>query len=130
MWLGLRVKTMSQDFDAAEERARLAAADLLAAANHGMALHMLRPEDAEDDVDFAVLSRRLTSYAPSATLDDAWADVGFASRAQSEIGSVAASRSALAAARSEDAVEAEAELISRLVVLAAECERRAVVLRA
>ncbi len=50
------MKTMGQDFDSAEERARLAAADLLSAANHVIALHILRPEDAEDDVDFAVPS--------------------------------------------------------------------------
>jgi hypothetical protein len=34
---------MSQDFDAAEERARLAAADLLAAASHVIAWHSMRP---------------------------------------------------------------------------------------
>ena len=120
---------MSQDFDAAEERARLAAADLLAAASHVVAWHSMRPEDARDDVDFAVLSRRFTSYAPSRTLDDAWDDVDFASRARTEIGSISAALSASAARPGEDAVAVEAEVIGRLDVLAADCERRAVALR-
>jgi hypothetical protein len=120
---------MGQDFDAAEERARLAAADLLAAANHVIALHTLRSEKARDDVDFAVLSRRTTTYAPSRTLDDAWDDVDFASRARAEIGSIAETLRAAAAGPGEKAVAAEAEAIARLNVLAAECERRAVALR-
>jgi hypothetical protein len=120
---------MTPDFDTAEERARLAAADLVAAANHVIAMHAIRPEDAQDDVDFAVLSRRFTSYAPSRTLDDARDDLDFASRAQTEVGSVSASMGALATAGGEDAAEAEAGLVGRLVVLAARCERRAVVLR-
>jgi hypothetical protein len=120
---------MTQDFDAAEERARLAAADLLAAASQVIAWHSMRPEDVRDDVDAAVLSRHFTSYAPSRTLDDAWDDVDFASRARAEIGSISATLSASAAEPGEHAVAAEAEAISRLLVLAAECERRAVALR-
>jgi hypothetical protein len=120
---------MRQDFDAAEERARLAAADLLAAASHVIVWHSMRPEDVRDDVDAAVLSRRFTSYAPSRTLDDAWDDVDFASRARAEIGSISATLSASAAGPGEDAVAAEAELIGRLDVLTAGCERRAVALR-
>jgi len=120
---------MSQDFDAAEERARLAAADLLAAASHVIAWHSMRPEDARDDVDFVVLSRRFTSYATSRTLDDAWDDVDFASRARAEIGSISATPSASGAGPGENAIAAEAGVIGRLKVLAAECERRARVLR-
>jgi len=95
---------VSQDFDAAEERARLAAADLLAAASHVVAWHSMRPEDARDDVDFA-------------------------SRARTEIGSISAALSASAARPGENAVAVEAEVIGRLDVLAADCERRAVALR-
>jgi hypothetical protein len=77
---------MSQAFDAGVERAHLAATDLLAAARQVIAWHSMRPEDARDDVDFAVLSRRITSYAPSWRLDDALDDVDFASRARALIG--------------------------------------------
>ena len=120
---------MSQDFDAASERARLAAADLLAAASQVIAWHSMRPEDVRDDVDAAVLSRRTTSYAPDWRLDDALDAVDVASRARTEIGSIAATLSASAAGPGENAVAAEAEVIGRLKVLAAECERRAVALR-
>jgi hypothetical protein len=118
---------MSQAFDAAVERAHLAATDLLAAARQVIAWHSMRPEDARDDVDFAVLSRRITSYAPSWRLDDALDDVDFASRARAEIGSIAATLGAPAPGAS--AVTTEAEAIARLDALAAECERRARVLR-
>lgn len=120
---------MRQDFGAAQERARLAAADLLAAASGVIAWHTMRPEDARDDVDFAVLSRRFTSYAPSLALGEAQDDLDFASRARTEIESISASLSALAAGHGEDAVAAEPGLTGRLDVLAAECERRAVALR-
>ncbi len=120
---------MSRDVTVAEERARLAAADLLAAANELIARLTMKPEDTQDEVDAAVLSRRFTSYALSGRLDDAWKDVDFASRARTEIGSISASLSGLSAAVNEDAAAAQAELIGRLDALAAECERRAVVLR-
>ena len=120
---------MSQAFDAAEEWARLAAADVLAAASQVIAWHSMRPEDVRDDVDAAVLSRRITSYAPSRTLDDAWNDVDFASRARAEIGNIAGIRSAPATGPGDHAVAADAEAIARLNVLAAECERRAGALR-
>jgi hypothetical protein len=120
---------MRQDFDAAEERARLAAADLLTAASHVIVWHSMRPADVRDDVDAAVLSRRFTSYAPSRTLDDAWDDVDFASRARAEIGSISATLSASATGPGENAVAADPEAIGRLSVLAAECERRARALR-
>ena len=120
---------MRQDFDAAEERARLAAADLLAAASQVIAWHSMRPEDVRDEVDAAVLSRRVTSYAPSRTLDDAWDDVDFASRARAEVGSISATVSASAPEPADEVLAAEAESIGRLDVLTAECERRARLLR-
>ena len=106
----------------AEERARLAAADLLAAANALIGRLTMKPEDTHDEVDAAVLSRRFTSYALSGRLEDAWKEVDFASRAQTEIESISASLSGLSAA-------AQTEQIGRLNTLAAECERRAVALR-
>ena len=118
---------MSQDVDAAKERARLAAADLLAAARQVIAWHSMRPEDVCDDVDAAVLSRRTTSYAPCWRLDDALDDVDVAGRARTEIGRISAVLSA--SGPGEHAVAAEAEVIGRLYVLAAEGERRAVALR-
>ena len=120
---------MAADFDTAVERARLAAADLLAAANQVITLRTMRPEDAEDDVDFAVLSRRSTSYAHSGMLDDAGADIDFATHAENEIAWVLASQSALAATGAEGAAAAARELIGRLDALADECQRRVVVLR-
>ncbi|MGA3029681.1 MAG: hypothetical protein ABSE58_02940 [Candidatus Limnocylindrales bacterium] len=119
---------MTQDFDAAEERARLAAADLAAAAADVIKRHSIRWRDARDEVDFAELSR-WTRYYPERKLDDAREDLGFASRAQTEVGSISASRGALATEHRGDAVAAEAELVGRLGVLADECERRAIYLR-
>ena len=121
---------MTQDFYAAEERARLAAADLLAAASQVIAWHSMRSKDVRDDVDAAVLSRRTTSYAPCWRLDNALDDVDVASRVRTEIGSITATLSAPATGHGEHAVAADAETIGRLDVLAAECERRAVALRA
>ena len=120
---------MGGDFDAAEERARLAAADMVDAASQVIAWHSMRPEKERDDVDAAVLSRRITSYGPSRTLDDAWDDVDFASQARAEIASIAATVTASAAGSSGNAVAAEGEAIRRLRVLADECERRAAALR-
>jgi hypothetical protein len=84
--------------------------------------------DARDEVDFAYLSR-WTRYYPERKLDDAREDLGFASRAQTEIESISASLGALASGRSGDAGAAGAELTGRLAVLAANCERRAIYLR-
>ncbi len=89
----------------------------------------MRPENVRDDVDAAVLSRRITSYAPSRTLDDAWDDVGFASRARAEIGSISATLSATVPAPGHDVLAADAAAIGRLSALAAECERLARLLR-
>jgi hypothetical protein len=119
---------MTQNFDAAEERARLAAADLSAAANDVIKRHSISWRDARDEVDFAELSR-WTRYYPERKLDDAREDLGFASRAQTEIESISASLGALASGRSGDAGAAGAELTGRLAVLAANCERRAIYLR-
>ncbi len=120
---------LSQDFDAAEERARLAAADLLAAASQVIAWHSVRSEDVQDDVDAAVLSRRTTSYAPCWRVEDALEDVDVASRARTEIGHISATLNAAAATRGDHAIAAETELIGRLKSLADVCERRAVALR-
>jgi hypothetical protein len=121
---------MTPDVSGAEERARLAAADLVAAANDVIRWRTLRWEDARDEVDAAVLSRRWTSCAPSRKLDDARDDLDFASRARTEIGSISASLNGVAAGGGQNAVAAtQTVLIGRLVVLAAECERRAILLR-
>ncbi len=119
---------MTQDFDAAEERARLAADDLSAAANDVIQRHSVMWRDAHDEVDFAELSR-WTRYYSERKLDDAREDLAFASRAQTEIVSIASSRGVLATGRREDAVPTEAELIGRLSAIAADCERRAIYLR-
>jgi hypothetical protein len=120
---------MSRDFDVAEERARLAAADLLAAADHVIATRTIMIEDVRDDVDSALLSRRFTSYAPSRQLDNARDDLDVARSARTEIGSISATLGALAAGGGAAATLGEAELIGRLIALAADCERRAVLLR-
>lgn len=101
----------------------------MAVANHVIALHAITLEDVKDDVDAAVLSRRFTSYSPSRQLDDARADLDFAKASQAEIERISASFSGSAAAGTDEAVRAEAALIARLADLAAECERRAIVLR-
>ena len=118
----------TQDFVAAEERARLAAADLSAAADEVNKRHSIKWRDARDEVDFAYLSR-WTRYYPERKLDDARDDAGFASRTQTEVESISASRSALVAGHSEDAEATEETLIRRLMALADECERRAIYLR-
>jgi hypothetical protein len=114
---------MTQDFDAAEERARLAAADLAAAANDVIARNSVRWRDARDEVDFANLSR-LTRYFPALKLDGAREDLSFATRAQAEVRSTA-----LVPGGGADAAASDAQLIDRLVRLADECERRAIRLR-
>jgi len=119
---------MDQSFGAALERARLAAADLVAAANRVIALHTMRPEDVHDEVDTAVLSRRWTSYAASRTLDAAWDDLAFAGETRDEVEAISASASSSTAGQGGGA--SESTLVERLLVLAAECERRAASLRA
>ena len=119
---------MAQDFDTAEERARLAAADLTAAADDVIKRHTIEWRDAHDEVDFAELSR-WTRYYPDRKLDDAREDLSFAGRTQTEVGTILVSRNELAAGSGGNAVAAEARLIDRLVVLADECERRAIYLR-
>jgi hypothetical protein len=119
---------MDQTLSAAAERASLAAADLVVAANHAIALRTMKPEKVRDDVDASVLSRRFTSYATARTLDEARDDLGFASQAMAEIGRISASADSPTTDR-EEAVTAELAFIARLTVLAAECERRAAALR-
>jgi hypothetical protein len=120
---------MTSEVTAAEERARLAAADLLAAANELIVRLTMKPENTQDEVDAAVLSRRFTSYALSRRLDDARADADFASRARTDIGRISTTLRSLPDATNEDATAVRAELIGRLKALAVDCERRAVLLR-
>ncbi len=122
---------MSEDFATTEERARLAAGDLLAAANDVVRVRSLRWDDARDEVAAALVSRRWTGYAPSGMrwLDDAQDDQAFAARVLAEIRSIVASRGAPAAGGGEDTVATDAAAIGRLDVLVTECERRAVRLR-
>ena len=121
---------MSEDFATAEERARLAAADLLTAANDVTRVRSVRWDDARDEVNAALVSRRWTGYAPSGMrrLDDARDDRAFADRTLAEIRSIVASHGAPAAGGSDETVATDAA-IGRLGVLATECERRAVRLR-
>ncbi|MGC8633751.1 MAG: hypothetical protein ACP5VP_03675 [Candidatus Limnocylindrales bacterium] len=127
---------MSQDVTDAEERARLAAADLAAAANEVIRARTLRWNEARDEVGAALLSRRWTGYAPSGMrkLDEARDDLEFASRALTEIGRISASVHEPAAERGEgadafDAAGDDAAATGRLVTLAVACERRAIRLR-
>ena len=119
---------MTQDFGAAEERARLTAADLAAAANDVIARGSVRWRDAQDEVDFANLSR-WTRYYPARKLDAAREDLAFATRTQAEVRSIAASVAVLVPGSGRGASASDAKLIRRLVGLAAECERRAIYLR-
>jgi Mg-chelatase subunit ChlI len=118
---------MDQAFGATLDRARLAAADLAAAANRVIALHTIKPEDVRDAVDTAVLSRRWTSYASSRTLDQARADLAFAAETRDEVEAISAS--ATSSAAGQGGIASESAVMGRLLVLAAECERRAASLR-
>jgi hypothetical protein len=122
---------VTRDFASAEERARLAAADLLAAANDVIRARTLSWNDARDEVDAALLSRRWTGYAPSGRrkLDEADDDLAFARRAHAEIASISASARASAAAPGAEAAVADPTPIGRLLAIADECERRAIRLR-
>jgi hypothetical protein len=119
---------VTRDLDAAEERARLAAADLATAANDVIARYSVRWRDAQDEVDFANLSR-WTRYYPARKLDDAREDLSFATRAQAEVRSIAASIAMLVPRSGAGTAAPDAQLIRRLVGLADECERRAIHLR-
>jgi hypothetical protein len=111
---------MAQGFDEAEERARLAAADLLAAANDVVRRRSVSWGSARDEVDFAELSR-IGRYLPSRKLDDAKADLDRVPGVQAEIDAIVAAH---ASAPSD-----EAESIRRLTAIADDCERRAISLR-
>jgi hypothetical protein len=120
---------MSEDVDAAVERARLAAEDLLAAASTVIERDTLRPEDARDDVDEAVLSRRFTSYAPSRTLGKADEDLDLANSALAEIERIAGSDRTAPGEGAEGTAATDADRIARLDALADACARRAADLR-
>jgi len=109
------------------ERARLAAADLVAAANHVVHRYTIRPEDVEDDVDATLLSQRWVRSDASRALATARDDLEFASRALTEVEAIAASVTAPRQGADED--RARAATIGRLETLADACERRAASLR-
>jgi hypothetical protein len=115
---------------AADERARLAAADLIVAANDAIRVRTLRWGDAHDEVDAALLSRRWTGYAPSGMrqLERAHDDLEFANHARAEIDRISESARAWSGLEAGTAPAAK-QSVERLVALAAECERRAVTLR-
>ncbi len=121
---------MSQAYLAADERARLAVADLIVAANDAIRVRTLRWEDAHDEVDAALLSRRWTGYAPSGMrrLEQARDDLAFASHARAEIERISESARAGSGLDGDSSVAGQ-QLVGRLVALAADCERRAVALR-
>jgi len=121
---------MNEAYLAADERARLAVADLIVAANDAIRVRTLRWEDAHDEVDAALLSRRWTGYAPSGMrqLEQARDDLEFANRARAEIDRISESARA-GSALDADTAAAGQPSVERLVALAAECERRAVTLR-
>jgi hypothetical protein len=120
---------MDEGLDTAEERARLAVADLAAAASAVIAWRVMRPEDVRDDVGAAVLSRRFTSFAPSRALDEAHDDLDFASRARAEIDSLSTPVRTPPPRSDAVAIAAERRRVDRLTFLADACERRAVALR-
>jgi hypothetical protein len=111
---------MTQDFDEAEERARLAAADLLATANDLIRRRSVTWGNARDEVDFAELSR-IGRYLTPGKLDDARAYVDSVAGARAEIDAIVAAR------HTEPATEGES--IRRLTAIADDCERRAISLR-
>jgi hypothetical protein len=116
---------MTQDFDAAEERARLAAFDLTAAANEVIRRRSITWSSARNEADYAELSR-WTRYLTPRTVEDAQHDLGVASRAETEVATIVASRrSAVESAVGLDSA-AEAKLIGRLTELARDCEKRAI----
>jgi hypothetical protein len=119
---------VSQDFDDAAERARLAAADLSAAANDVIRRNSISWGSARDEVDFAELSR-VGRYFPSRKLDYAQEYLEFAGRAETEIGSITASIGEAPPVGSPANATSEGESIRRLIALAVECERRAAGLR-
>ena len=111
---------MAQEFEEAEERARLAGADLLAAANDLIRRRSVIWGNARDEVDSAELSR-IGRYLPSLKLDDARACVDSGAGVRAEIDAIVAAR------HTEPATEAES--IRRLTAIADDCERRAISLR-
>jgi hypothetical protein len=111
---------MANDFEAADERARLAAADLLAAANDVIRRRSVSWGNARDEVDFAELSR-IGRYLPSRKFDDAKADLEIVASVRAEIDAIVASR--------DTAPAAEGESIRRLTAIGDDCERRAISLR-
>jgi hypothetical protein len=111
----------SQDFDDALERARLAAADLMGAADYVIRRQAITWSTAQSDADYQELSR-IGHYMPMLRFDNAERDLDFAKQAVIEIDAIAAAAAATEA-------EAETESIGRLARIADDCERRAVRLR-
>jgi hypothetical protein len=111
---------VAQEFEDAEERARLAGADLLAAANDLIRRRSVTWGNARDEVDSAELSR-IVRYLTPGRLDDARAYVDSVIGLRAEIDAIVAAR------HTEPATEAES--IRRLTAIADDCERRAISLR-
>lgn len=121
---------MRSDLDAAVERARLTAEDLASAAGEVIRWGALKPEVAEDDVDFAMLSRRWTSYLSPQRPEDESNDIAFAASARSEADGIVASRAA--SPGGGGAASDDGRLADRFQAIAVECEhgRAQVVMRA
>jgi hypothetical protein len=118
---------MTKDVDDAAEWARLAAADLLAAANEVIRRRSITWFNAQTEADFQEVSR-IGRYLPIRKADDAPRDVEFAGRVAAEVESLTDSVSAAAPGDGAPAA-VEKEAVDRLKALAVECERRAVRLR-
>lgn len=117
---------MLSDFDAAEERARLAAQDLLAAANDLIRRRSVNWMTARDEVESAEVSR-ISHYLPSRKFDDAKKDGDVVRDALQEIAAIVASHTERP--DGADAAIAEAASIRRLTAIADDCERKAISLR-
>jgi Mn-containing catalase len=114
------------EFDAAEERARLAAQDLLAASNDVIRRRSVSWMTARDEVDSAEVSR-ISHYLPSRKANDAEKGGDVVNHALKEIAEIVAAHAEQAS--SANAAAAEAESIRRLTAIADDCERRAISLR-
>jgi hypothetical protein len=121
---------LTRDFAAAEERARLAAFDLTAAANEVIrrrSISWLNAGTEADDAEASRWPRYLQRWFP----DDARDCLGIASRAQTEVATIVAvrQRAVEAGGGASAAASDDAGSIKRLEALADDCERWAIRLR-